>query len=135
MSLSTYSYDTTFHPPMPVADVQFQSPGRATLPSTRYGIATFSALLDSGADGTMVPIDLLEAAEARCVGEARLRGITGAGITVDVYVLNIQVGSHWVRGVRVVAVAAHTEIVLGRNVLNHLILTLNGLAGVTEVSA
>jgi predicted aspartyl protease len=129
MSLSTYPYDTTFQPPMPVVDVQFQSPGRATLPST------FSALLDSGADGTMVPIDLLEAAEARCVGEARLRGITGAGMTVDVYVLNIRVGSHRVCGVRVVAVAAHTEIVLGRNVLNHLIVTLNGLAGVTEISA
>lgn len=128
MSLFTYPYDTTFEPPMPVADVQFQSPGRAVLPST------FSALLDSGADGTMVPIDLLEAAEARCVGLARLRGITGAGMTVDVYVLNMRVGSHWVRGVRVVAVAAHTGIVLGRNVLNHLIVTLNGLAGVTEIT-
>jgi len=53
---------------------------------------------------------------------------------VDVYVLNIRVGPHWVRGVRVVAVAAHTEIVLGRNVLNHLIVTLNGLAGVTEIT-
>ncbi len=128
MSFSTYPYDMSFEPPMPVVDIQSQSPGRASLPST------FSALLDSGADGTMVPIDLLEAAEARCVGVARLRGITGASMTVDVYVLNIRVGPHWVRGTRVVAVAAHTEIVLGRNVLNHLIVTLNGLAGVTEIA-
>ncbi len=75
MNVFTYPYDTTYQPPMPVADIQLQAPGRAMLPST------FPALLDSGADGTMVPIDLLEAAEARCVGEARLRGITGEGIT------------------------------------------------------
>lgn len=98
MSLFTYSYDTAYQPPMPVIDVQFQALGHTLLTQT------FSALLDSGADGTLIPVNLLEAAEARCVGEARLRGITDTGITADVYLLNIQVGPHWVRGVRVVAV-------------------------------
>ena len=129
MSLCTYSYDTTYRPPMPVVDVQFQSPGRTLL------MQTFSALLDSGADGTLIPLDVLEASGARCVGEARLRGITGVGIMADVYLLNIRVGPHWVRGIRVVAVPLHAEIILGRNVLNHLVITLNGLAGVTELPA
>lgn len=35
------------------------------------------ALMDSGADGTLVPIDLLEQVGARQVGTARIRGILG----------------------------------------------------------
>jgi hypothetical protein len=76
----------------------------------------------------------LEEAGARCVGEARLRGVTGLSQLVNVYLVNLQVGTHVVRGVRVVSAPEESEFILGRNVLNHLIVTLNGLAGVTEIS-
>jgi len=129
MKLHTYPYDIAFDPPMPVVEVQIHAPGHEPLPRT------FSALVDSGADGTLIPVNLLEAAGARYVGEARLRGITGTSLRVDIYLLNLRVGSQWVRGVRVAAVTEPAEIVLGRNVLNHLVITLNGLAGVTEIAA
>lgn len=127
MKLLTYPYDMTYNPSMPVVEVQLHAPGHEPLAQT------FSALVDSGADGTLIPIDLLEAAGARHVGEARLRGIIGAHTRVDVYLLNLRIGPHWIRGVRVAALSEQAEIILGRNTLNHLSVTLNGPASMTEI--
>ena len=128
MSMTTYAYDTTYTPPMPTVPVQIQSPGHTMLPQN------FVGLIDSGADGTLIPLELLEAAAARHVGEARLIGVTGSRMLVDIYLINLRIGGQWVRGIRAAAVSNADEIILGRDVLAHLIVTLNGLAGVTEVS-
>ncbi len=129
MRVATYPYDTGYAPPMPVLPVQLEAPGREVYPQE------FMGLVDSGADGTLIPLELLEMVGARYVGEARLVSITDTRLRVDVYLINLRVGEHWVRGVRVVAPANLQEIILGRNVLTHLVVTLNGLAGVTELSA
>ncbi len=52
---------------------------------------------------------------------------------VDIYLATLQIGENWVHSVRVIAVEGK-EAVLGRNVLNHLVITLDGLAEVTEIS-
>lgn len=62
-----------------------------------------------------------------------MRGIAGAAFSVDLYLVTLRVGSHLLRGVRAVAIVAGGEPVLGRDALNQLVVTLNGLAGVTEV--
>ncbi len=74
MSVLTFPYDGHYQPPMPVVDVELGAPGRAPLPHP------LSALVDSGSDGTLIPIDVLEKAGARCVGEARLRGMNGKSV-------------------------------------------------------
>ena len=129
MSVFTFPYDVRYNPSMPVVQVELGAPGRDLLPRR------LSALIDSGSDGTLVPINVLEEAGARCVGEARLRGVTGPSQLVNVYLANLQVGTHLVCGVRVVAAPEQSEFILGRNTLNHLVVTLNGLAGVTEILA
>ncbi len=129
MSVLTFSYSQDYNPPMPVVSIELGAPGRVPLGQLLY------ALVDSGSDGTLIPIDLLEKAGARYVGEARLRVITGASQLADVYLANIRVGPHMVRGARVVAAPEQSEIILGRNVINHLIITLNGPASTIEIPA
>jgi len=51
-----YSYD--YFPPAPVVDVSFI----AAAEFTRAG--PFSAIVDSGADGSIVPLDILDAINA-----------------------------------------------------------------------
>jgi predicted aspartyl protease len=129
MSMLTFPYDARYQPPMPVVDVELSVPGHAA--SQRL----LPALVDSGSDGTLIPIDLLEQVGARCVGEARLRGVTGSSQLVNVYLVSLRVGMRQVRGLRVVAATEQSEFILGRNALNQLVITLNGLAGVTEIPA
>lgn len=100
----------------------------------REPVARLIAVVDSGADATLLPIDALNAAGAAYVGTRRMRGITGHTLTVDVYVTLLQVGQHLVMGVRAVAQSAGSEAILGRDVLNQLELTLNGPAQETWIA-
>jgi len=93
------------------------------------------ALVDSGADGTLVPVDLLEEVGARLVGTARIRSIFGDSQAADIHLGSLQIGPHWLGAVRVVAGAEGDEIILGRNVLNQLVVTLNGPASTVETAA
>ena len=54
-------------------------------------------------------------------------------VEVDLYLVAIQLGSELIHGLHVVSIPPTNEAVIGRDVLNQLIVTLNGLAGVTEV--
>ena len=105
MSVLTFPYDAHYQPPMPVVAVELGAPGHAPLQRL------LSALVDSGSDGTLVPINLLEEAGARCVGEARLRGMTGSSQLVNVYLVSLRAGTHWVQGLRVVAAPKQAELI------------------------
>jgi hypothetical protein len=50
------------------------------------------------------------------------------------YLVHLRIGSIDLPGVRVVGQPKDAEIILGRNVLNRLSITLNGPAEVTEIS-
>ncbi|MDM8520524.1 aspartyl protease family protein [Anaerolineales bacterium HSG6] len=123
----TYPYDQTYQPAMPMVEVGVQLPENSTVE------VELTLLIDSGSDGTLVPIDILEEIGSRYVDQVRIRSILGDTELADRYLVNLRVGSHLIRAVRVVAINAHDEPILGRNVLNQLSITLNGLAGVTEI--
>ena len=125
----TYPYSQDYHPPMPVVEIGLSVPKRSQAEKLLI------ALIDSGSDGTLVPIDILEEVGARYVGDARIRGILGDSQSVDIYLASLRLGSHSVHAVRVVGAPEDTEVILGRNVLNHLVITLDGLASVTEIPA
>ena len=91
------------------------------------------ALVDSGADATIIPMNLLRKIGATYVKAQQMRGIIGRSQEVDLYLVTIQISVHRLPGIRVIAANPGTEVILGRDVLNHLIVTLNGLAGVTEI--
>jgi predicted aspartyl protease len=94
-----------------------------------------SALVDSGADATLIPVDILNAIKAPFIRTHTMVSVNNTRHTVDIYRLRIRVGAGpALYGVRAVATPQGGEAILGRDVLNHLIVTLNGLAGVTEIS-
>lgn len=112
---------------MPVVDV-------ALLPIERNREPVYTtAMIDLGADGTLIPLSLLRVIKAHRAGQVILRSVTGAPTIVDVYEVAQQVGPHLFSYVRVAADKHNTMIVLGRDILNHLVITLNGLASATEI--
>lgn len=123
MNVTSFLYDTGYNPSAPVLTMRLSARRELEL----------TALIDSGADATMIPINFLHQIGAEYVRTQRMRGITEASRRVNLYSVVLQISIHRLPSIRVVGSAAGTEVILGRDVLNHLIITLNGLAGVTEI--
>lgn len=123
MPVYTHSYDSDYyHPAMPVVEIRLLST------TSEEGVVPLVAVVDSGADATMIPINALQSAGSLYYGTRRMRGVTGQSIPVDTYFTVVQVGPYIIRGVKAVAIPIDGEPILGRDVLNQLELTLNGPA-------
>ena len=127
--LYTYEYSTDYEPPMPVAKVGISKPGRTEAK------VLVTALIDSGSDGTLMPLDILESADAKYVGDAYIRGILGHRQAVELYLATLHLAGHQIHAVRIAGVDPDDEIILGRDVVNQLEMTLNGPAEMTEIPA
>lgn len=123
----TFDYESSYIPSAPFLPITIDGydPDKAEI--------TVTAFVDTGADGTMLPRPLLLAVGAEYEDTVRLRGTTGAAQRVDRYTVRIRIGEVTIHGVSAVAIAAGSEPLIGRDVLNHLVITLNGNVGVTEV--
>lgn len=86
------------------------------------------ALVDSGADATMLPVDILTDVHARYVETRQMRSVTGQTTLVSMYRVYIRVGPYGLSGLAVIAVQEGGEPILGRDVLNQLEVTLIGPA-------
>jgi predicted aspartyl protease len=117
----TYEYDTTYRPPAPMAELMIG-------PALSEPALELIALVDSGADATSVPLRHLETIDARRSRKAWMRGMTGSSVLVDLYVVAIRLGPYQQGVVEVVADTLHEEAIIGRDILNHLSVTLNGPA-------
>ena len=58
-----------------------------------------------------------------------MRGISGVGQSVDVFLVTLEIGPITISGVRIVGNPHGNELIIGRDVLNQFVVTLNGLAG------
>ena len=123
-----YAYSLDYDPSMPVVEVTLVAPhsGEAVGPEL--------ALVDSGADGTLVPVDLLEEIGAISVATGRLTWLWEESRPVYIYIVQMEIGPYTLPKIHVAGVPSGTEFILGRNVLNEMVLTLNGPAEVTEIS-
>jgi len=104
-------------PTLPVI-IRHAKSGRAT--------GELPALLDTGADGTLVPITYLEAIQAPRYQAARLRSHWGEWLQVVTYLVELEVAGERLVAIEVVADERGDQILLGRNVLNKLILLNTG---------
>ncbi|MBI4673767.1 MAG: hypothetical protein HY741_19135 [Chloroflexi bacterium] len=84
------------------------------------------ALVDTGADATIVPIDFLLRVRAEESGWAGLHPFMGETKRVQKYLIDIQVDTWVLPGIYVVADPTGQELILGRDVLNKLPLFLDG---------
>jgi predicted aspartyl protease len=120
----TFEYNETIDPAIPVLEVNVD--GYSDRPPY-----TLTALIDSGADCTMIPVEVLEAVEASYEDSMRMRGVVGESQIVDRYLVGITIGQLTIPVVQ--AIANNEEAIIGRDVLNKLLLTLNGPAHMTEI--
>ena len=124
----TFAYSNDYTPAIPIVELGI------SLPKRSQADVTITALLDSGSDGTMFPIYLLEQIGAKPVGQGQIRGILGHSRPIELYLIKLYIGSHQLHAIRVIGIETTEEPIVGRNVLNHLVVTLNGLASVTEIA-
>jgi predicted aspartyl protease len=93
---------------------------------------TLRGLIDSGADTTSIPIRYLEQIRAMPGERKWLRGVAGGRYRTNLYPVYLQIGAYGFY-VSVVADPLYQEVLIGRDILNLLIVTLNGLAHVVEI--
>ena len=122
-----FDYSHTYDPAAPVIEVEVVGYQPASRRITQI------ALVDSGADATMMPRHILRQVGAEFLETRRMRGVIGVSQRVRVYIVAIHIGEQVLHGVRVAELAAGDETILGRNVLNQLRLTLDGLGSQTTV--
>jgi len=123
----TYEYDADYNPAMPMVELLV---GRA-LAAADLALA---AIVDSGADATIIPMTYLRQIRARKGGQAWMRGTVGERVQVDLFQISLTLGDYRQGRIEVVGGADQDEVILGRDVLNHLEVTLNGPAHTVVVT-
>ncbi|PKO22065.1 MAG: hypothetical protein CVU38_11390 [Chloroflexi bacterium HGW-Chloroflexi-1] len=124
--MNEFVYDTGYEPALPVCLVTLSTP------LTDFRVEC-TAVIDTGADGTIVPIRYLRQIGARRAFEVGLRSQWGERRTVFLHPVDVAIGDLALPGVYVVGDDIGEEVVLGRNVLNKLRLLLDGPAALTQV--
>ena len=125
----SFDYSTDYEPSAPVVEITIRKT------SQNVSDVTLLALVDSGADATMLPITALQAASARYVETRQMRAVVGTAYPVDLYLVTVQIGPHTIPAIRAIAATPDAEPIVGRDVLNQLVVNLNGPASVTEINA
>jgi len=123
-----FEYDHQYLPPAPIIKITVAGYSQSVEP------LVIRAMIDSGADGTMIPTQVLAEIEATYTDSVRMSGITGGNEQRDRYRVRIQIGDIVIRGIDAVATDFEDVGLIGRDVLNQLIVTLNGLATETTIS-
>lgn len=117
----TFPYNTQYEPAVPVCEV--------TLINTDLDQQVLlSGVVDTGADATLVPVKHLQTIGAHRVFEAGLRSQWGERRTIFMYLVDVRISDVTLPGVYVVGDDMGNEMVIGRDVLNRLRLTLDGPA-------
>lgn len=114
-----HSYDTKYIFGAPVIPVAF------AVPEARFEMRENLALIDTGADITVVPTRILKKIGASSEDHTY---ITEGGISrrAKIYAVDIRIGTRRFPAVDVVGDNLNDEIILGRNLLNKLVIMLNG---------
>ena len=124
---SSFEYDRAYDPAIPVAGVEIRRANN--IPGLHLNV-----IIDSGADATIIPVHFLEQIKARKAGRSWMRGVAQNRVMVERYLIWLQIDGHRRMNLKVVGDTVGEEAILGRDVLNHLIVTLNGLASTVEIS-
>lgn len=125
--MSHYPYSTEYLPAAPVMEIRLGAPGME--PSSGF----LEALVDTGADATIVPIAHLRQIKAKKIDQATLRSQWGERRAVALYAVALEINQYRFDAIRVVGDEIGDEVILGRNLLNRLRLLLDGPAGMVEV--
>lgn len=123
-----FAYDDNYYPPAPMVEITLGPPGEPLV------VGPLRAFVDSGADATIVPYHYCQPLGLQVDDRKYLRSPWGERRVVDIYYLDIGIGTVRLPFIEVVADAEGDEVILGRSVLNKLRVLLDGPAQRIEIS-
>ncbi len=111
-----FDYDGSYDPPAPLV------PFRVADPGGEVGVL-LPGLLDSGADCTLIPLDIADRLRLPLVGRVEIAGVGGGGGTAPIYAARVEIA-----GTHVLArlVAYENDVIVGRDVMNRIVALLDG---------
>ena len=124
-----FPHSRDFFPPAPALELGLRAPDGDKLR------APLSGIIDTGADITMVPLVVLEEIAAPVIDEVQLRSHWGDITTVTTYLVDIELGTDLFPAIEVVGDLHSDTVLLGRNVINKLLLLVDGLQQTTDILA
>lgn len=127
MIVHTHDYDSSYYPAMPMIELQIRR--RAGQPPL-----VLKAIVDSGADATMIPLHHLRRLDVRKGQTKWLSGTAGGRYEVDMYTLAVQIGEQPAQYIDVVGIERQDEVIVGRDLLNQYVVTLNAPGHTVDIS-
>lgn len=115
-----FPHHTGYYPPIPCLEVRLRAP------DSSQSQGPIRAIVDTGADITLVSQSVLDRIAAPEVDEVRLRSHWGEATTVVTYLIDIQMGEDTLPGIEVAGDLYGDSVLLGRNVINKLVLLIDG---------
>jgi predicted aspartyl protease len=118
--MTRVAFDAAFDPPAPVLPVRIGG-----LDEERAAVM-LRMLVDTGADCTLIPVRVARSLQLPLVDRVELHGVGPGAHQAGVYAARIRVAD-----LRMLArvVAFGEEVLLGRDILNRLVLRIDGPAG------
>lgn len=109
-----------YQPPIPILSVYFGYGDR------QPWLGPYSAIVDTGADATIVPETIPLRLRAMPLNPVNLVTQWGESHPATAYLIHVGIGDLHLSGIVVAGDPASHEIILGRNLLNRLALLLDG---------
>jgi hypothetical protein len=122
-----FDYSHTTFPPSPSMKIVLQTFDEGLSSSS------LTAIVDTGADASFVPLPILESINAPLGEPLRARSLWGEWEQFSTYVVDIQIGDLIFPSLEVLGYSGE-ELILGRDVLNKLWLGLDGPQHQLEVA-
>ncbi len=115
-----FPYNDDYFPSAPSAEI------RLGLPQRSLSVGPLRALVDTGADACIVPRRYVRSLRPKVHDRKFLRSQWGERRPVDTYWLDVGIGDMRLPLIEIVADELADEVIVGRNFLNKLIMTLDG---------
>lgn len=104
-----FAYDATYFPPIPVLEISLARPESAP------EIGPIQGIVDTAADGSLIPSSLLKSINAPVFDEVSVRSAFGEARKAHWFEVDLFIGEPCLPGIYVVGYQG-TEIILGRDI-------------------
>ncbi len=118
-------YDTSFNPPAPVVQVEVRNPQTGASVQLR-------AQLDCGTSITVLPVSAIAQLGLTATGSVEARGFDLTRTRLPTFLVMMLLEGFVILNAEVAAAKRH-DMLLGRDVLQNFVLTLNGKAEAFEI--